>query len=90
LEKNENEKITFESGVNHSQPEAPSGFSLSRVQEEIAVDDIRKAELIISLLFSDGKITFEEDMTLQQIILFAYRIKKTMSVYRLIEEVQQE
>jgi len=36
LEKKENEKITFESGVKHSQTQAPQGFSLNEVQEEMA------------------------------------------------------
>jgi len=50
MEKNENEIITLESGVIRSQPSAPSGFSLSRVQEEE-----KKEEAVIGFWYVCGK-----------------------------------
>ena len=59
MEKNENEKITFESGVKHSQTQAPQGFSLNEVQEyeykrENEDIDLESAKQLLNILFYEG------------------------------------
>jgi hypothetical protein len=45
-------KTTLEGGVNHLQPSAPSGFSLSRVQKEDGTLDIKSATKILSKILA--------------------------------------